>query len=83
MGVAVDGTVPVPLSGTTAFLPIPPMPLGMLFFGPLSDVVRIEWMLVATGLMIAVQAVFLRFDRALLTAGEPLAGTKMKEDVIE
>jgi DHA3 family macrolide efflux protein-like MFS transporter len=59
------------------------MPLGMLFFGPLSDVVRIEWMLVATGLMIAVQAVFLRFDRALLTAGEPLAGTKMKEDVIE
>ena len=59
------------------------MPLGMLFFGPLSDVVRIEWMLVATGLMIAVQAVFLRFDRALLAAGEPLAGTKMKEDVIE
>ena len=59
------------------------MPLGMLFFGPLSDVVRIEWMLVATGLLIAVQACFLRFDRVLLAAGEPLVRTKVNEDVIE
>lgn len=59
------------------------MPLGMLFFGPLSDVIRIEWMLVATGLMIAAQACFLLFDRALLAAGEPRVGTKVEEDVIE
>jgi DHA3 family macrolide efflux protein-like MFS transporter len=59
------------------------MPLGMLLFGPLSDVVRIEWMLVATGLLIGAQAFFLRFDRALLAAGEPLARTKVEQDVIE
>lgn len=30
------------------------MPIGMLIFGPLSDFIRIEWMLVGTGILMIV-----------------------------
>lgn len=32
------------------------MPMGMLLFGPLSDVVKIEWLLIATGGVIAISS---------------------------
>lgn len=47
------------------------MPLGMLIFGPLSDAVRIEWLLIGTGILMLVQIAFLRGDKALMEAGRP------------
>lgn len=45
------------------------MPLAMLIFGPLSDSIRIEWLLLATGLsMLVVAAIMLR-DRRLIESG--------------
>jgi len=48
------------------------MPLTMLFYGPLADVIPIEWMLLATGTLLVVQSLLLASHRALLEAGEPL-----------
>ncbi len=45
------------------------MPLGMLLFGPLSDWIKIEWMLVATGMLIFVEGLFLIFSKKLVEAG--------------
>jgi len=47
------------------------MPLGMLVFGPLADVIQIEWMLMATGLLLFIQGFFLLGNRVLLEAGKP------------
>ncbi len=44
------------------------MPLGMLIFGPMSDAVKIEWMLLGTGIMIIIQSIMLVSDRTLLEA---------------
>ena len=49
------------------------MPLGMLFFGPLADVVRIEWLLVASGAVMGLEAVAMGLDRTLLSHGVPKA----------
>lgn len=46
------------------------MPLGMLIFGPLADVVRIEWLLIATGIVLCVLALLLMGNKHLLQAGE-------------
>lgn len=47
------------------------MPIGMLVFGPIADVVKIEWLLVVTGLLIVMLAGFLGLNKALLAAGKP------------
>ena len=47
------------------------MPLGMLLFGPLADLVRIEWLLVGTGFLMLVQSFFLIGSRELIEAGKP------------
>lgn len=57
--------------GIYAMLSSSMMPIGMLVFGPLADVVKIEWMLIGTGLFVAVQAFFLLNSKALLEAGKP------------
>jgi MFS transporter, DHA3 family, macrolide efflux protein len=49
------------------------MPLGMLIFGPISDFVKIEWLLVGTGLMMFIQAFFLIGTKALVKAGKPVS----------
>lgn len=49
------------------------MPLGMLVFGPLADVVKIEWMLIGTGALLIVQGILLLCSRTMLVAGEPAA----------
>jgi DHA3 family macrolide efflux protein-like MFS transporter len=46
------------------------MPLGMLAFGPMADVVKIEWMLLATGALIFVMGFFLLSNKAMLEAGK-------------
>ncbi|WP_371825327.1 MFS transporter [Paenibacillus soyae] len=49
------------------------MPIGMLIFGPLADVVEIEWLLVGTGLLILVLALFFVGNKQLIEAGKPAA----------
>lgn len=45
------------------------MPIAMLFFGPLSDTVRIEWMLLGTGALMLVEGAFMYTNRRLTAAG--------------
>lgn len=49
------------------------MPLGMLLFGPIADVVQIEFLLVGTGVLIFALAFALLGSRELVQAGEPAA----------
>jgi len=48
------------------------MPIGMLIFGPLADVWKIERLLFVTGLLIVVLAFCLGRNKALLESGKPL-----------
>lgn len=45
------------------------LPVGMLVFGPLSDLIPIEWMLIGTGLMVAVETLFLLKSKTLIEIG--------------
>lgn len=47
------------------------MPLGMLVFGPVSDVIKIEWLLIGTGLLLVIQSFLLLRNKVLIKAGEP------------
>lgn len=49
------------------------MPLGMLVFGPLADVVQIEWLLIITGGLMFIQSFFLIGNKMLVEAGKPAA----------
>ena len=49
------------------------MPLGMLIFGPLSDIIRIEWLLMGTGLLMFIQGFFLLGNKVLIEAGKPIS----------
>lgn len=49
------------------------IPLGMLLFGPLADVVSIELLLMITGSAIVVGGAVLLFDRTLKAVGLPKA----------
>ena len=46
------------------------MPVGMLVFGPLSDLIRIEWLLIGTGLLLIVQSLLMLGNKALVEAGK-------------
>jgi MFS transporter, DHA3 family, macrolide efflux protein len=48
------------------------MPLGMLIFGPISDIIDIEWLLIGTGILMFIQGFFLVGSKVLLEAGKPL-----------
>ncbi len=48
------------------------MPLGMLFFGPVADYVKIEYLLIVTGILMFVQTVFMLANKVLLEAGKPV-----------
>ena len=47
------------------------MPVGMLLFGPLADIVRVEWMLLGTGVVVFIQGFFLPVNKVMLEAGKP------------
>ena len=47
------------------------MPLGMLIFGPLADIVRIETLLIITGAIMLVHGARVFWDRTLMAAGVP------------
>lgn len=46
------------------------MPLGMLVFGPVSDFIRIEWLLIGTGLLMFVQGFTMIGNKVLIEAGK-------------
>ena len=47
------------------------MPLGMLVFGPISDIIKIEWLLMGTGFLLFIQGFFLLGSKVLIEAGKP------------
>ncbi|WP_404331895.1 MFS transporter [Mesobacillus maritimus] len=48
------------------------MPIGMLIFGPLADVIKVEWLLVGTGVLILILSLFLGGNKVLLETGKPV-----------
>ncbi len=48
------------------------MPIGMLVFGPVSDSIAIEWLLLGTGALVLIQNIFMLGSKALLKAGMPV-----------
>ncbi|HZG80829.1 MAG TPA: MFS transporter [Brevibacillus sp.] len=47
------------------------MPMGMLIFGPIADIIKIEWLLVGTGVLILILAILLGRNKGLIEAGKP------------
>ena len=47
------------------------MPFGMIIFGPLADIIDIEYLLIVTGIAIFIQGFFLTGSKELIAAGEP------------
>ncbi len=45
------------------------MPLAMLVYGPIADFVRIEWLLIGTGLFMFVQGLVMMRNKVLIEAG--------------
>lgn len=48
------------------------MPIGMLIFGPMADVIKVEWLLVGTGFLILILSFFLGVNKVLLETGKPV-----------
>ncbi|HWQ42490.1 MAG TPA: MFS transporter [Desulfosporosinus sp.] len=53
------------------------MPLGMLLFGPLADVIKIEWLLIGTGILMFIQGFFLLGNKVLIEAGKPISKSEI------
>ena len=45
------------------------MPVSMLVFGPLSDYIRIEWILIGTGILMAAETLYLIRNKTLIEVG--------------
>lgn len=56
------------------------MPIGMVIFGPLADLIDIEWLLIGTGLLIVVLALFFISNKRLVEAGEPVAAKEALQE---
>jgi MFS transporter, DHA3 family, macrolide efflux protein len=52
------------------------MPIGMLIFGPLADIVDIEWLLIGTGVLTILLSVMLGRDQVLIEAGKPVLSSE-------
>ncbi|WP_044478811.1 MFS transporter [Paenibacillus antibioticophila] len=53
------------------------MPIGMLIFGPIADVIAIEWLLIGTGMLMVVMSLLLSRNKQLLEMGKPLQSTSI------
>ncbi|GIO44574.1 MFS transporter [Paenibacillus apis] len=53
------------------------MPIGMLIFGPIADVIAIEWLLIGTGALMVVMSLLLSRNKQLLEMGKPLQSTSI------
>ena len=52
------------------------MPLGMLVFGPLADIVSVEQLLIWTGVAMLIVTVSIKLSKALIEAGKPTMKTE-------
>ena len=59
------------------------MPLGMLVFGPVADKVRIEFLLIGTGIGLSAIAVLMTFSKTLIRAGLPLVAVNKEKEELE
>ncbi len=57
------------------------MPLSMLAFGPLSDIVEIELLLIITGVLLFILSFFLIGNKVLVEAGKPILRVAAEEPV--
>lgn len=48
------------------------MPLAMLLYGPLADLIKIEWLLMGSGVLIFTESLFLFGNKVLIEAGKPM-----------
>lgn len=48
------------------------MPLAMLVYGPMADFIRIEWLLIGTGLLMVVQSFIMLGNKVLIEVGKPI-----------
>jgi len=48
------------------------MPISMLVYGPLADIIKIEWMLIGSGLLMLVQTTLMMRNRVLIEAGKQI-----------
>ncbi|MBD8070647.1 MFS transporter [Bacillus sp. PS06] len=46
------------------------MPIGMLIFGPLADVIEVEWLLIGTGILLFILSLLLGRNKVLLETGK-------------
>ncbi|HSR17147.1 MAG TPA: MFS transporter, partial [Ignavibacteriaceae bacterium] len=56
------------------------MPMGMLLFGPIADSIKIELMLIATGILLFAEGFFLFGNKELIKAGEPASAPAGSEE---
>jgi DHA3 family macrolide efflux protein-like MFS transporter len=42
------------------------MPLGMVLFGPLADVIKIEYIMIATGVLIGILGIYIFTNKKLM-----------------
>jgi DHA3 family macrolide efflux protein-like MFS transporter len=47
------------------------MPLGMLLFGPLSDKININYLLIATGILMLILSFIMTSSKVMIEAGKP------------
>ena len=59
--------------GVFAMITSSMMPLGMLVFGPIADIIEIEWILIGTGSVLVLQCILMLRNQILVQAGEPEA----------
>lgn len=48
------------------------MPISILVFGPLADAIDIEWLLIGTGIILAIMGVLLYGNKTMIEAGKPI-----------
>ncbi|WP_054955140.1 MFS transporter [Paenibacillus dakarensis] len=68
----VDGNYLGRIFGVFGMISTSMMPIGMLIFGPLADVIQIEWLLFGTGLFMLVLTLLFSTNKRLIEAGKPL-----------
>lgn len=72
----VEGTYLGRIFGVNTMISSTLMPLSMLFYGPLADVIPVERLLIVTGIALILQSVLMFANRPLKKAGEPAAAVQ-------
>ena len=67
--------------GITTMISTVMMPLGMIVFGPLADMMNIEYLLIGTGIILAAVSLLMAGRKTLVREGLPLDTTPPSEQV--